>query len=145
MQPQSVRRLRAAPVQTLQAVHIPEALLKVQTVVSLTGLSESTIRRRIGERRHALHTLGRRQHFKLAARPRRGGAMTAAPLCWHDAKRLATLTARAALAGVTVTHLEGDLKPHVYIVSRWSLTREFTSLNDLEAWIDLVSGRPATA
>lgn len=49
MQLPATTRRRSAPPQTLQAVHIPEALLKVQTVVSLTGLSESTIRRRVEE------------------------------------------------------------------------------------------------
>jgi len=33
--------------QTIQALHIPEALLKIQTVVAVTGLSESTIYRKV--------------------------------------------------------------------------------------------------
>lgn len=37
------------PAQTLQALHIPEALLKIQTVTAVTGLSESTIRRKVAE------------------------------------------------------------------------------------------------
>lgn len=37
------------PAQTIQALHIPEALLKIQTVIAVTGLSESTIRRRVAE------------------------------------------------------------------------------------------------
>lgn len=43
-QPQA-RTTRAA--QTLQALHIPEALLKIQIVTAVTGLSESTIRRKV--------------------------------------------------------------------------------------------------
>ena len=35
------------PLQTAQALHIPEALLKLQTVIEVTGLSESTIRRKV--------------------------------------------------------------------------------------------------
>lgn len=50
MQPATVsRRHSRAPAQTIQALHIPEALLKIQTVIAVTGLSESTIRRRIAE------------------------------------------------------------------------------------------------
>lgn len=47
MQPnQSPARHKRAP-QTIQALHIPEALLKIQTVVAVTGLSESSIRRKV--------------------------------------------------------------------------------------------------
>ena len=50
MQPDPVsRRYNRAPAQTLQALHIPEALLKIQTVIAVTGLSESTIRRKVAE------------------------------------------------------------------------------------------------
>ena len=42
-------RHNRAPAQTLQALHIPEALLKIQTVIAVTGLSESTIRRKVAE------------------------------------------------------------------------------------------------
>lgn len=35
--------------QPLSALHIPEALLKIQTVVALTGMSEASIRRRVRE------------------------------------------------------------------------------------------------
>lgn len=50
MQPDTVsRRHNRAPAQTLQALHIPEALLKIQTVIAVTGLSESTIRRKVAE------------------------------------------------------------------------------------------------
>ena len=50
MQPETPsRRYNRAPAQTLQALHIPEALLKIQTVIAVTGLSESTIRRKVAE------------------------------------------------------------------------------------------------
>lgn len=39
------RHVRAT--QTIQALHIPEALLKIQTVIAVTGLSASTIRRKV--------------------------------------------------------------------------------------------------
>lgn len=37
------------PLQTVQSLHIPEALLKIQTVIEVTGLSESSIRRKVAE------------------------------------------------------------------------------------------------
>ncbi|MDR6535590.1 hypothetical protein [Variovorax soli] len=58
-----------------------------------------------------------------------------------DQKRLATLTATAALAGIILHHTEGDFVPNIFIVSRWALTREFTDLDAVEAWLDLVTGK----
>jgi prophage regulatory protein len=50
MQPApSPTRYNRAPAQTLQALHIPEALLKIQTVTAVTGLSETSIRRKMAE------------------------------------------------------------------------------------------------
>lgn len=50
MQPNPVSRLYSRPpAQSLHALHIPEALLKIQTVTAVTGLSESTIRRKVAE------------------------------------------------------------------------------------------------
>ncbi|WP_439519086.1 helix-turn-helix transcriptional regulator [Hydrogenophaga sp.] len=37
------------PLQSVQSLNIPEALLKIQTVIEVTGLSESSIRRRVAE------------------------------------------------------------------------------------------------
>lgn len=53
----------------------------------------------------------------------------------HD-KRLATLTARAALAGVTLTTTDDDSGQRVYIVSRWALTRALPSLDAMEQWLN---------
>lgn len=61
-------------------------------------------------------------------------------LTQSEQKRLTTLTARAALAGVTLHHAEGDFVPHLFIVSRWALTREFTDLDAVDRWLDLVTG-----
>jgi prophage regulatory protein len=44
-------RVARQPLQTLLALQVPEALLKIQTVVAVTGLSESSIRRRVAEGR----------------------------------------------------------------------------------------------
>lgn len=41
--------LQKRPLQTVQSLHIPEALLKIQTVIEVTGLSESSIRRKVAE------------------------------------------------------------------------------------------------
>lgn len=41
------RRPRRVAVQTLDSLKIPEALLKIQTVITVTGLSESSIRRKV--------------------------------------------------------------------------------------------------
>jgi prophage regulatory protein len=50
MQPQPEdRRRNRAPAQSLHAVQIPDALLKIQTVVAVTGTSESSIRRGMAE------------------------------------------------------------------------------------------------
>jgi hypothetical protein len=56
-----------------------------------------------------------------------------------DQNRLATLRARAALAGVTLYPTTENGKP-VYIVSRWYLTRQLDSLDAAEKWLDLVTG-----
>ncbi|BEP61282.1 hypothetical protein GmRootV213_18360 [Variovorax sp. V213] len=40
-------RQASQPLQSLDAVHIADALLKVQTVIGVTGLSESSIRRKV--------------------------------------------------------------------------------------------------
>lgn len=40
-------RQKRPPLQTVQSLHIPEALLKIQTVIEVTGLSESSIRRKV--------------------------------------------------------------------------------------------------
>ena len=47
MQPTTYEKRHNRATQTIQALHIPEALLKIQTVVAVTGLSESSIRRKV--------------------------------------------------------------------------------------------------
>ena len=47
-EPKIQKRIRPVG-QSLHAVQIADALLKVQTVIAVTGLSESTIRRRVAE------------------------------------------------------------------------------------------------
>ncbi len=55
-------------------------------------------------------------------------------------KRLATLRARAALAGVTLHVIENDHGKTVYIVSRWAMTRELADLDAVEGWLASVTG-----
>lgn len=43
------RRHNRAPTQTVDSLRIPEALLKIQVVIAVTGRSESTIRRMVAE------------------------------------------------------------------------------------------------
>ncbi len=46
MQPDTASRIRKHR-QTVAAAQIPDARLKIQTVIELTGLSESSIRRKV--------------------------------------------------------------------------------------------------
>lgn len=48
-----------------------------------------------------------------------------------ERKQLATLQAVAALAGVRVDPIEGDDGRTVYIVSRWALTKQCNTLDEL--------------
>lgn len=59
----------------------------------------------------------------------------------YDSKRLATLTARAALAGVVVHAIESDFGGAEFIVSKWALTKSLCSLDALEVWLDRVAGK----
>lgn len=65
--------------------------------------------------------------------------MTAATLARAlDAKRLANATARAALWGGVLTVIDGDDGRPLLIVSRWALCRSFTSLDDVDAFLEKV-------
>lgn len=57
-------------------------------------------------------------------------------------KRFATLRAKAALSGVTLFCIEGDLQPVVYIATRWAMTKQLDDLGEVEAWLGRVTGRP---
>lgn len=58
-----------------------------------------------------------------------------------DAKRESTAIARAALAGVTVHRSQTEAGRVEWIASRWALTRAFSSLDELERWLDMVTGQ----
>ena len=55
-------------------------------------------------------------------------------------KELATLRARAALAGVVLYAATDDHGRAVYVVSRWALTRHLDSLKAVADWLDRVTG-----
>lgn len=45
----SLYRQKRPPLQTVHSLQIPEALLKIQTVIEVTGRSETTIRRLVAQ------------------------------------------------------------------------------------------------
>lgn len=69
-------------------------------------------------------------------------AATRNPLSESMVKRQATAIARACLIGAIVTPSHDDRGAPTWILSQWSLTREFTSLDDLEALLTRM-GAPA--
>lgn len=60
-----------------------------------------------------------------------------------DLKRFSTLQALAALSGITLHRLEGDLTPVVYVATKWALIRELADLGAVEAWLNNVTGKTA--
>jgi hypothetical protein len=56
------------------------------------------------------------------------------------AKRLSTLQAQAALAGVVLTASENNDGKTAFIVSRWALSKELASFDAVERWLDKVTG-----
>ena len=62
--------------------------------------------------------------------------MTAAQLRDIEAdKRVATARARIALRGATLHAMKSDRGRPVFIVSHWSLTKEFDEIAAVEAWL----------
>ena len=57
-----------------------------------------------------------------------------------DTKRLATATARTCLWGGVLSVIEADDGRPQIVVSRWALTRAFGDLDELEGWLDRVTG-----
>lgn len=66
-----------------------------------------------------------------------GAAAVSAP----PDKRLATAQARCALSGIVLHAIEADDGSPLFIATRWSLTKSFTDLGDVERWLDRVDGR----
>lgn len=62
--------------------------------------------------------------------------MPAADIAQALAKRQATAQARAALIGAVVTPTHDDRGRPSWLLSRWSLTREFHDLDELDQLLD---------
>lgn len=54
-----------------------------------------------------------------------------------DAKRIATVRAKAALIGCTLHMLDGS----AFLLSRWGMSREFSTLAEVEALLRRMGGR----
>ncbi|WP_342620836.1 hypothetical protein [Rhodoferax sp. GW822-FHT02A01] len=61
-----------------------------------------------------------------------------------QAKEFATLQAIAALHGVTLHRLEGDYGTPVYVATRWAMTKQLDTLEEVEDWLQRVTGKPVT-
>ncbi len=60
-----------------------------------------------------------------------------------DPKVAATLKARCALVGVELHVIDGDNGAPLLIVSRWSLTRQMHSVDEVEAFLRRIGGPKA--
>ena len=47
-----------------------------------------------------------------------------------------------ALAGVTLTRIEGDEQRAAVVASRWALTKSFDNIGVVDAWLSRVAGVP---
>ena len=54
-------------------------------------------------------------------------------------KTIQTIRARCAPAGVTLHLTEDDFGKPLFIVSRWAMTRSFSSVEAVEAWLARVT------
>lgn len=61
--------------------------------------------------------------------------MSGAAVSTIDPKHLATLKAKAALRGVVLYFTEGDRGEPLFIASRWSLTRQMHSIDEVEDFL----------
>lgn len=61
-----------------------------------------------------------------------------------ERKRLETVRAIAAISGITLHELEGDGGVPVYIATKWNLTRELQTLDEVAAWLNTVTGYAGT-
>ena len=60
-----------------------------------------------------------------------------------DPKTAATLKARCALAGIELHVIDGDAGEPLFIVSRWSLTRQLHSVAEVESFLRRIGGPKA--
>ena len=63
-------------------------------------------------------------------------------------KRLANARARAALLGATLYRCEDDRGADLLVLSKWSLTKQFSgadAFDAVEAWLDQLEGKAGAA
>ncbi len=58
-----------------------------------------------------------------------------------ETKQLATLQARAALAGIVLNPIDDDAGRQVFILSRGELTKQLDSPDAVSVWLDRVNGK----
>jgi hypothetical protein len=56
---------------------------------------------------------------------------------------LSTVRARAALAGIALHHGRDHMGRDVFLVSRWNMSRTFATLQQVENWLEMVTGSPS--
>jgi hypothetical protein len=56
-------------------------------------------------------------------------------------KRFATLQATAALNGITLHQMSGDFSAPIYIGTRWAMTKQMDSLDEVSGWLQRVTGK----
>jgi len=59
----------------------------------------------------------------------------------QDSKRFATARALAALNGVTLIRVDGEHGRPIYCATRWAMTRQLEDLDQVEAWLQMVTGK----
>ena len=57
-----------------------------------------------------------------------------------NSKRFSGLQAELALRGYSVVQIEGDDGRPRYVVTRWALTKELSSLDDLTGFVQRIGG-----
>lgn len=57
-----------------------------------------------------------------------------------DRKRYCSMQARAAMAGFALRRFDDEGGRSVYVVTRWNLSRELNTLDEVSAWLDRAIG-----
>ena len=59
----------------------------------------------------------------------------------HEPKRFATAQALAAFNGITLHKLDGDGGLPIFITTRWAMTKQLDTLDEVDAWLLRVIGK----
>lgn len=87
---------------------------------------------------HSKHRLCASHCTQVVAADAVNGTPSLAPCLESERKRLATLQARTALWGGSLTATDGDNGRPMFVVTRWALTRAFDSLDEVGDWLQRV-------